>query len=459
MNKIWNKTSRKGIATGLLIVLMMLTTVLPVWAAENQTPDISPWAVGDLNEGEKYGIYPMEWYYQDFRTEVSQERLEVLLESTSSKIEAIGLEKKDEFVPVSYKGDGTRGDVIIRLYNILGEYGLVSVQSPVEYMQERGIIQGTSKGLELDSICTTEQSVILATRLITDTYNVLGAGSKGLAWKVEHNGNTVYLLGSIHVGSNELYPLNQKLKKAFDESDTLVVEANLLNPGDGLEYFMTKSMYQDGTNLEDVLSQETYEKLLKVLNQYGIQSEAISTYKPWRLANDLSVMLATNSEDTQQSAQAAGLGIDVYFLLNAFLSQKPIAELEGIKYQADLFDGLSVEFQEEYLEAILDSILEPQEEEGNTSADLLDEWVNLWIKGDIEGFTSSYTQSIDGTENELTNMLFGKRDLDMSENIRKMLDSEEKGTYFVVVGAGHLVTENSIVHLLKEMGYVVEVVQ
>jgi len=222
---------------------------------------------------------------------------------------------------------------------------------------------------------------------------------------------------------------------------------------------MTKSMYQDGTNLEDVLSQETYEKLLKVLNQYGIQSEAISTYKPWRLANDLSVMLATNSEDTQQSAQAAGLGIDVYFLLNAFLSQKPIAELEGIKYQADLFDGLSVEFQEEYLEAILDSILEPQEEEGNTSADLLDEWVNLWIKGDIEGFTSSYTQSIDGTENELTNMLFGKRDLDMSENIRKMLDSEEKGTYFVVVGAGHLVTENSIVHRLIEMGYEVEVVQ
>ncbi len=48
----------------LLGASLMLTTVVPVIHAEEQslplTPSISEWAISTLNEGEKYGIYPME---------------------------------------------------------------------------------------------------------------------------------------------------------------------------------------------------------------------------------------------------------------------------------------------------------------------------------------------------------------------------------------------------------------
>lgn len=459
MNKMWNKKSSKWVATGLLIIAMMLTTVLPVWAIEGQIADISPWAVSDLNEGEKYGIYPMEWYYEDFRAEVSQERLEVLLEKTADKIAATGVETKEDFLPVPYKGEGTRGDVIIRLFNVLAQYGLTGEKTPVEYMQERGILQGTSKGLELDNICTTEQAVILATRLVADTYNQLDAGAKGLAWKVENDGNIVYLLGSIHVGSSDLYPLNQRLLKAFYESDVLVVEANILNQDDGMDYYIANALYWDGTTLADVVSEEVYDKLITVLEVYGLPVEEFAVFKPWSIANTLQVLSMTNSGSAEQGAESANLGIDMYFLLNAFLTQKPVFELEGMKYQVDLFEGLSAEFQEEYLEAILDSILHPQDEETTTSADLLNEWLTLWKKGDIEGFTNSFAPATEETENELTTMLFGKRDKDMAEKIIMMLESEQKGTYFVVVGAGHLTIENSVLDHLTEMGYEVEVLQ
>ena len=94
-------------------------------------------------------------------------------------------------------------------------------------MQERNILNGTSKGLELDKVCTTEEAVILAARLIEDTYNLLDAGSKGFAWKVEHNGNIIYFLGSIHIGNSQLYPISQNFG-ILQRIRCLIVEANLI---------------------------------------------------------------------------------------------------------------------------------------------------------------------------------------------------------------------------------------
>ena len=54
---------------------------------------------------------------------------------------------------------------------------------------------------------------------------------KNFLWKVQSKTNTVYLLGSIHYLKKEAYPLNEKIEKAFDQSDILVVEANINDIG------------------------------------------------------------------------------------------------------------------------------------------------------------------------------------------------------------------------------------
>lgn len=104
--------------------------------------------------------------------------------------------------------------------------------------------------------------------------------------------------------------------------------------------------------------------------------------------------------------------------------------------------------------------MEPDTEKIAESNKLLVEWLGLWIEGDIDSFKESYGKYVeDGDEEqaEFTNMLFGKRDKDMSDKIVEILESDEKGTYFVVVGAGHFVLEDSIIYHLKEKGYNVEV--
>ena len=102
-----------------------------------------------------------------------------------------------------------------------------------------------------------EYAVILAIRLIQDTYQLAEQGAKGVAWVVEDEDTQVYLLGSIHIGTPDLYPFDKKLITAFNESDALLVEVNSLAQ-EGYEYSVEKAMYTDGTTLKDTVSSSTF---------------------------------------------------------------------------------------------------------------------------------------------------------------------------------------------------------
>lgn len=460
MNKNLKHFFRKVTATSLAFTIILSS--IHVFANEIPVPDISEWAVPVLNEGERYGTYPMDWYYDSFRAKITNDRANTLLTNTANKFDQLGLNKKDDF-KIADEGNITRGDFLSYLFNVIVEYKITSEDNPITYFQERGIILGTNNGLDLDKPCTTEQAVIFSTRLIENVYNQYDGGGKGFVWKVENDGNTIYLLGSIHIGNSMVYPLNQRLKKAFNESDALIVEANLFDQSGGIEYFVQKATYQDGTVLKDNVNEHTYNKLLKVLEKFGIPENTYSIYKVWSVANDMNVFSISKSQSMDNAAQSANLGIDIYFLSNALMNQKPIIELEGMKFQADLFDGLSKETQEEYLNSILDGILNPDEDKAKEPAKLIEEWLLQWSSGDIEGFKDSYAKTenkeSDTEAEEFADMLFGERDKHMAEKIMEMLKSEKKATYFVVVGAGHFVVEDTIIDQLTENGYNVEIVK
>ena len=50
---------------------------------------------------------------------------------------------------------------------------------------------------------------------------------RGLFWKASSSGNTIYLLGSVHLGTKEMYPLPDYIEKAFQRSSVLIVEVDL----------------------------------------------------------------------------------------------------------------------------------------------------------------------------------------------------------------------------------------
>lgn len=443
----------KRTSAALLGASLMLTTFVPVIHAEEQTtplvPSISEWAIETLNEGEKYGIYSTEWYFDGFLQEIPVDKVNELLALTEKKVASLGLAENKQYKPVSVKNDNTRGDIVNRLYNIVARYDLPVGTDAVQFMKEQNILQGSPNGLQLEKKATTQQAVLLAVRFIQSTYALAEQGSKGVAWVVEDEDTLIYLLGSIHLGTPDLYPFDKKLVTAFDESDALLVEANILDT-EALEYYSEKAMYTDGSTLKDAVAPETYAKLEQVAKLYDLPMDQLTVQKPWMLSSALS-MLAMDDSFGMTPQEMAMHGIDVYFLLNAQLQQKPVIELEGTRAQVDMFEGLSPEAQEQSLVAVLDSIIHPAEE---NQSEVLQEWFTSWKQGNVEEFAKSF-QAMEGTSSEFNEMLFGLRDEKMAKKIMNVLE-EKEGKYFVVVGSGHFLIDKNIRYHLEKNGYKVK---
>ena len=149
MKKMMKRTS-----AALLGASLMLTTVVPVIHAEEQTPplvpSISEWAIETLNEGEKYGIYSTEWYFDGFLQEISVDKVNELLALTEKKVASLGLAENKQYKPVSVKNDNTRGDIVKRLYNIVARYDLPVGTDAVQFMKEQNVLQGSPSGLQLE---------------------------------------------------------------------------------------------------------------------------------------------------------------------------------------------------------------------------------------------------------------------------------------------------------------------
>ncbi|CAH1193702.1 hypothetical protein PAECIP111893_00532 [Paenibacillus plantiphilus] len=266
--------------------------------------------------------------------------------------------------------------------------------------------------------------------------------SKGFLWKVENNGSTVYLLGSIHVASKEMYPLRPAIEQAFSEADYLTVEVDISKPIDAETQSLVASLstYSDGTKLQDHISPESYKKVGEFLTGIGQKADAFDAFKPWNIS------LALNQIKWMNLGYDSSLGIDAYFLNKAKESMLPVLELESIKLQLELFDGFSPEFQEKQLLSSLESL---------TSGDSdIKQMSEAWAAGDEKALLESI-QSLDEEEEEYTQKLLVDRNIPMTEHIDAYLKKGDNKTYFVVVGAAHLIGEWGIVPLLEGKGYTV----
>lgn len=457
MKNNWLNKIKKGLVLSFLIGSTVVSSIIPVLANEIQEIDISQWAIATLNEGERYGVFPIDWYADGFRQEIKQNKLNLLLKNTESKLAHLELEKDQEFGPIVYEVDGSRGSVITALYNTLAQYKLPvqlenEKKNAVQYMQNRGIVNGTDVGLDLKGSCTLEQATVMAIKVIQDTYHAAGAGAKGLMWEVNHKGNRMYLLGSIHVGESDLYPIHKRVTDAFEGSDMLIVEANVLNE-ENLDEFLKAGMYSDGSKLPDHVSKETYEKAQAILMKMGLPTDSYDDFKPWIIANELSVMSVVDPNSIQEEVDPGLYGIDMYFLTRGLLEAKPLGELEGVIEQANLFNSMPIELQEHQLSMALDSILNPDSDLAAQSVDLLQYWFEKWHQGDIDGFAESFAAEIGEDRSQFDQMLFGERDAVMAGKLSQLLEAEGQATYFVVIGAGHLVEKNTVKEQLEGRGY------
>ncbi len=269
----------------------------------------------------------------------------------------------------------------------------------------------------------------------------LAQSKKTFLWKVQSKTNTVYVMGSIHYLKKEMYPLNEKIENAFEKSDHLVVEANI-NDAEKVDTqkLAESALYLDDETLEKHVSPQTYDLVQKELERLGVPFELVGKQKPWFLA------LTLASLEIIKLGFDPNYGIDRYFLSKAE-GKKKILELESFDYQINLFCQLTEQEQELLLLYTLKDI--------NVLERELDKLVQAWTSGDTKGVESIITRSLaeDKRLSPIYEKLIYERNRSMASKIEDYLKTKE--TYFVIVGAGHLVGKRGIIEILKAKGFLV----
>jgi uncharacterized protein len=268
---------------------------------------------------------------------------------------------------------------------------------------------------------------------------------KHFLWKVTGPKGVVYLLGTIHAGKADFYPLPAIIEDTFKKADTLVEEIDISEPAEAARLqrgFTEDGGYPNGDTITNHLSEVTRSHLAAYMKKGGLPEPAVAHMRPW-LVSVLVVQLELKRMGFDPSR-----GLDRHFLEEARQSHKPIGALEDAGSQIKLLSSLSEEFQDRLL---LSSLVDMEK-----LPDILDLLTRAWQSGDAAGMQAVITSGVRDYPQlrPLMTKLFDDRNTAMTAKIERFLQTPKR--YFVAVGAGHLIGDQGIPSQLRRKNFKVE---
>ncbi len=288
-----------------------------------------------------------------------------------------------------------------------------------------------------------------------------------LLWKIDANNKTLYLLGSIHIATKDMYPIDTAIINAFEKSDVLGVEVNINNLN---RVDLMSDMIDLTGESQELLPSDLKQKILKKfytllndesdvcfdeLNQDDLNeaTQSIAYLKPWGVAlalEALKIVAAINGcgQDSTSETLQITQGIDQYFMDLADKNDKQIYEMETLERQIQVFKSLQdSNVIVPYLYAVL------EDDDRDADKDNIVSMLSAWKNGDIkkiEKLLDTEYSSNKKVNKLLKNELIYKRNNEMAARVERLI-TEDK-TYFIVVGAGHLVGKGGIIDILDRTG-------
>jgi len=268
---------------------------------------------------------------------------------------------------------------------------------------------------------------------------------KHFLWRVTGPKGVVYLLGTIHVGKADFYPLPSIIEDSFKTADTLIEEIDTSDPAEAarvVQGLAAVGAYTNGDTINDHLSEVTRSHLATYVKKGGLPEAAIAHMRPWLVS-----MLVVQLEMKRRGVDPS-YGLDQHFLKEARQSHKEIGALEDAASQLRLLSSLSEEFQDRLL---LNSLVDMEK-----WADTFDLLTRAWQSGDAAAMQEVITSSVRDFPQlkPLMTQVFDDRNTAMTAKIERFLQTPK--TYFVAVGAGHLVGNKGIVSQLRRKNLRVE---
>lgn len=260
-------------------------------------------------------------------------------------------------------------------------------------------------------------------------------------WSAAKGNSTIYLLGSIHLLPGELETLDKAIEAGYADAKIIVFETNIDSLSDpAFEAKVTNiGLLPPGQTLEQQVSKQTYALLQQKVRKLGLQVEIFNQFKPWLCA------LTLTSMELQKLGFNPNYGIDKRFFDRAKQDGKELRFLETTDDQLGFFTEMSRQEEDSFLAKALQEL--------DSMRVQVTAMINAWKSGDSDKLASMVKAEFEGYPEVYARMLV-ERNQKWAEHIEGL--SGQDGNSLVVVGAAHLVGDDSLLELLETKGFTVE---
>lgn len=261
-------------------------------------------------------------------------------------------------------------------------------------------------------------------------------------WKVSDADSSIWLFGSVHVLPEAAMWRTKLFDDTLNTADKVYFETDV-GPDAQVELAvigMTRGIYTDGTLLTSVLGAPEQKVLRKVAKQLNVPIGSLLAMRPWLAANTISVA-AILAEG--YSAQ----GVDMVVQ----------GELPGTRKGYFETGAEQLEFIAGAPEAEQIAMLGSTLNEIDQLPEMMDQMFAAWLAGEPDKLIELFMAELAGPNKAFMERLIYERNQNWMTPIKTMLSGNEAA--LVIVGAGHLMGERSVVDLLEKDGFTVERIQ
>lgn len=264
----------------------------------------------------------------------------------------------------------------------------------------------------------------------------------------EGSDNKIYLFGSIHFANISKIEFPEYLLNAYTDSDYVACEFDVIEFMKNVDQqkLAEEYIYNDGTTLEDHLSKETYDKVIKYLkDNFNYEEEMAKVFKASYIESLITQLIL---KDTGISTIS---GIDTHFLNKAKADKKTILEVESYELQTEAQNKIS----DKYYDLALAQVIDKYDEAVNDMKELY----AAWSSGDVNKLIEITEDNGDTEEekalvDEYNKLLLFDRNIGMANKLKEYFNDNKK--VFYMVGAAHLVGDKGIAKLIENEGYIVK---
>lgn len=263
-------------------------------------------------------------------------------------------------------------------------------------------------------------------------------------WEISGEEGEFYLMGSLHFMPQGSYPLDDEIYNALSKSDLLAVELDLrkLDQQTVQQYVQKHGLFHDQTRLNNVLEEETYEKVIELTTDYGFAESQVDLFKPWYVSQVISDIVF------QEVGLESAEGVDLHMLKKADEKAIEIKELESFEGQMDIISNMEMDLQIAVLEDTLSDL--------DYQAGALEELVEEWHNGEVEPiYEFLFANREDNPDiEEYYQKVFDERESSLKDKILELLSDYDRP--FIVVGSGHIINDEGLLYLFEKAGYETE---